>query len=41
MSDSPNRYWHDIEKPIAPVIVAALLVPVAIIGFAIWLGAWW
>lgn len=41
VSDDPSRYWLGIEKPIAPVILAAVLVPVSIIGFAIWLGVWW
>lgn len=41
MSDSPDRYWLGIEKPVAPVILAAVLVPVSIIGFAVTLGAWW
>lgn len=41
MSDDPSRYWLGIEKPVAPVILAAVLAPAAITGFAIWLGLWW
>ena len=41
MSDSLSRYWHGIERPVLPVVLAAVLVPVSIIGFAIWLGVWW
>lgn len=41
MSDDPSRYHFGIEEPVCPVILAALLVPTAIIGFAIALGVWW
>ena len=41
MSDSLSRCWHGIERPVAPVVLAAILVPVSIIGFAIVLGVWW
>lgn len=37
MSDDPSNYWLGIEKPVLPVILAAVLVPAAISGFAIWL----
>lgn len=41
MSDDPSRYKFGIEEPILPVILAALLVPVGIIAFAITLGLLW
>ena len=41
MSDDPSRYRFGIEEPVFPVILAAVLVPVSIIGFAIVLGVWW
>lgn len=31
MSDDPSRYWFGIEEPVLPVILAAVLVPAAIL----------
>ncbi|WP_458317094.1 hypothetical protein [Mycolicibacterium brisbanense] len=41
MSDSPDRYIFGIEKPVLPVILAAIALPTMLIGFAITLGIWW
>lgn len=41
MSDDPSRYQFGVEEPIWPVIVAAILTPVSIIGFAIALRMLW
>lgn len=41
MSDDSSRYIFGIEKPVLPVILAAIALPTVLFGFAIALGLWW